>query len=183
MQDEKNRRVRKTGACAVGKYLPATILRGISQYLDETSRLRSIWQRLMEGALAGHVRPVRYTAGRLELHADTSAWASRVRMQQQTILRSLRAEPYFNDLSELRVRVVPAREVLPPMSSHGADVDVKAGRTCGRVPAQAAALIADVSAGIRDPQLRDALQRLSQQVASAAFPQPPTRSRTRKRRN
>ena len=144
---------------SVGTYLPGGLLQAMQAHLDEGSRLDCLWRAALRDRLAEHTRPVRYVDGELYVRADTSAWASRLRMSQGELLQRLKREPYFKQLRALHVRVAPL-DRIPPVSAP------VARRT--RISASAAQCIRAAAAQIRDPGLRAALDRLGDDAARRA---------------
>ena len=150
----------RKGPKNVGAHLPDTMRNRVGVHLDKVSNLLAHWKAHVGGPLASHSYPVSYERGRLSLRADTSAWASRVRHDHGAIIEQLKRDPFFHDLTELYVRVLPERakarredkqeekqeiEVLPP----------------SRISSSAASLIKSVADGITDPALRRSLIRLA----------------------
>lgn len=145
----------------LGAFLPPELLKGLSLRMDEKTRLAALWRRYAPAGLADHVQPVSCTDGRLTLQTDSAAWASRVRHSQQTLLAQLRAEPGFQHLRELRIRVRPPQADKP--------APARASKPT-RLSAQGARCVASAADGIADPQLRAALRRLSDNVSGRGGP-------------
>lgn len=146
----------RKGPKNVGAHLPDAMRNRVGVHLDKVSNLLAHWKAHIGEPLASHSYPVSYERGRLSLRADTSAWASRVRHDHGKIIEQLKRDPYFHDLAELYVRVLPERakarrepkpqiEVQPP----------------SRISSSAATLIKSVADGITDPALRRSLIRLA----------------------
>ena len=125
----------------------------------EDVRLSALWHTLMPEPLAGHTRPVAYARGQLTLHAESAAWASRVRQQKQALCERLRREPFFASLVDINVRIVPpgAAEVFRPIS--------KKNRTARFSPG-AIELLRSTARSTRDPALAAALDRLVRTAAA-----------------
>ncbi|MHB8533992.1 MAG: DciA family protein [Sulfuricaulis sp.] len=145
----------RNGPKNAGAHLPSTMLKRAGVHMDKLSSLLTHWKSRVEEPLVSHSFPVSYDNGRLSLRADTSAWASRLRHDQARIMTTLRGDPYFQDLHELYVRVLPerartAREKKPATIS-----------LPSRIPDTAAHLIKSVADDIIDPALRKALIRLA----------------------
>lgn len=140
------------------KRLTAYIEKKFLRTVGEDVRLSALWAGLAPASLVQHFRPVTYAHGHLTLHTDSPVWASRIRQQQEAVRQRLRADPYFQDLVKLTVRVVPTGT---------SDVGVPAGR--GRKPksfsAATATLLDQTADGISDPELRAALGRLAKTAA------------------
>ena len=145
----------RNGPKNAGAHLPSTMLKRAGVHMDKLSSLLAHWKSRVEEPMVSHSFPVSYDNGRLSLRADTSAWASRLRHNQAEIMNTLRGDPYFQDLHELYVRVLPERvraahekkRTVPSLPS--------------RIPDAAAHLIKSVADDIVDPALRKALIRLA----------------------
>ena len=145
----------RNGPRNAGAHLPGEILKRAGVHMDQLSGLLSHWKASIGEPLASHSFPVSYTSGRLSLRADTSAWASRLRHSQAEIMEQLRHDPYFHDLSEIYVRVLPERARAPGEKRPQAIV------LPSRIPDTAANLIKSVADDILDPALRRSLIRLA----------------------
>ena len=145
----------RNGPRNAGAHLPTEILKRAGVHMDKLSSLLSHWKASVGEPLVSHSFPVSYANGRLSLRADTSAWASRLRHSQAEIMDELRRDPYFHDLHELYVRVLPER----------ARTQGEKKRTAitlpSRIPDSAAHLIKSVADDIVDPALRQSLIRLA----------------------
>ena len=132
--------------------MPEPLAGALSSRADEVSRLQQTWRAVVPEPMASHARPVRYAAGLLFIHADTAAWATRLRHQQAALVASLRRTPMLRDLAGVRLRVVPPeipiRRPAPPTSG-------------SRLSPKAAAVVADAARAIAHPELRAALERLA----------------------
>ena len=145
----------RNGPRNAGAHLPGEILKRAGVHMDQLSGLLSHWKAGIGEPLASHSFPVSYASGRLSLRADTSAWASRLRHSQAQIMEQLRHDPYFHDLSEIYVRVLPERARAPGEKKPQAIV------LPSRIPDTAASLIKSVADDILDPALRRSLIRLA----------------------
>lgn len=85
-------------------------LRGLAAGQHVVDGLRAQWTELLPGALGRHSRPLWYRDGRLLVEADSPAWATRLRFQQQTLYQRLRRSGACPDLRELRIRVAGASQ-------------------------------------------------------------------------
>lgn len=152
------------GARVIGACLPPALVKQLEAYLDQSSRLSILWRQCVQPPLADHAHPSNYVRGRLEVECHGSAWASRLRHNQNELLRQLRQLPGFEDLRELRVRVVPLQRAAsaPPAA-------VARAGSASRMPAAAAAMMQSLAETVTDPTLREALQRLGKD-ASASKP-------------
>ncbi len=145
----------RNGPRNAGAHLPAEILKRAGVHMDKLSSLLSHWKAGLGEPLVSHSFPVSYVNGRLSLRADTSAWASRLRHSQAEIMKELRDDPFFHDLRELYVRVLPERARVPGEKKR------QSVSLPSRIPASAAHLIKSVADDILDPALRRSLIRLA----------------------
>lgn len=157
------RTVSKGGAKRLGNCVPEHLRGALSARLDEESRLRQAWHAVVPEPLASHTHPVRYAAGLLFVHVDTSAWASRLRHQQPALVAELRRLSMFRDLVNLRFRVTPR-------DSAAIEAETPKPAARSRLSSHAAKVIADAARSVSDPGLRDALQRLARSSATARAP-------------
>ncbi len=153
---------RKAKVQRLGAYLPADLSAALNRRADEGLRLRQAWISTIPEPLASHAYPVRYAAGLLFVHADTPAWAGRLRHQQPAFVEALRRASVLHDLTDLRVRVVP----LDSANAIG-DSQPKVRRPKSRLSAKAALVIEGSASAIADPDLRAALRRLAQRDPSS----------------
>lgn len=145
----------RNGPKNAGAHLPTEMLKRAGVHMDKLSSLLTHWKANVGEPLVSHSFPVSYDNGRLSLRADTSAWASRLRHSQAEIMTELRDDPYFHDLHELYVRVLPER-------ARGQNEKKReAIELPSRIPDKAAHLIKSVADDIVDPALRKALIRLA----------------------
>lgn len=145
----------RNGPKNVGAHLPSAMLNRAGVHMDKLSSLLVHWKAHVVEPLVSHSFPVSYEKGRLSLRADTSAWASRLRHSQTEIMDRLRDDPYFHELHELYVRVMPERARSEQEKKRAAP------SLPSRIPDNAAHLIKSVADGIVDPALRQALNRLA----------------------
>jgi hypothetical protein len=143
--------------------LPETLRSALSRRIDEDSRLRHAWHSRVREPLASHAHPVRYAAGLLFIHVDTAAWANRLRHEQPSLIASLRHNPVFRDLAEIRFRVVPKGSVAPapPATTRPKPT---------RLSVYASGVVSETASTIADPALRAALERLAQPALKSREP-------------
>lgn len=119
-----------------------------------TRDVAPLWFEVVGPQAAAHLRPVRYRAGELMIHADGAIWSNWMRVRQAELLKRLAGREPLTGLRRLSVRIVPipgnaagtARMAAPrprPMTNRTRD------------------LIEDTAQGLADPELRDALERLA----------------------
>lgn len=153
----------RNGPKNAGAHLPTEMLKRAGVHMDKLSGLLTHWKACLGEPLVSHSFPVSYDNGRLSLRADTSAWACRLRHSQVEIMNQLRTDPYFDELRELYVRVLPERERTPQEKKRKVLLP-------SRIPDTAAHLIKSVADDIIDPALRKSLIRLA--GAQDKSPQP-----------
>lgn len=120
-------------------------------------QIQRLLLRLLETPLAQHCRIADLRQGRLLLHADASAWATKMRFQAPSLLERLRralpGEPILSIQVQVRLPDAPARtgrRAATPMSAANAEA------------------LRDMAAGIVDPGLKAALMRLARRGRGAA---------------
>ena len=150
----------------LGAFLPVGVLNRLSVRMDQESRLAALWRRHAPAPLVDHITAVNFTGGVLSLQAHSAAWASRARHQQRDLMARLRAEPCFQGLRELRIRVRPAEGKATSSAPRTQPT---------RLSTQAAKLVTATAAGITDPDLPAALTRLGTRAGNAAAPRKPER--------
>lgn len=141
-----------TGAKRIGSLISPLALRelGIPPDVARLSEITAAWTEVVGDELARHVRPIRYTGGKLILRAGSAVWVSKLRHSHETFTRALRRQPLFRDLTGIEVRSAPL--------DRGA---VKKPVTPARpLSANTRKLLKSVADDIQDPELRAALVRL-----------------------
>ncbi|WP_421682274.1 DUF721 domain-containing protein [Stutzerimonas urumqiensis] len=134
---------------------PATLLRearplkalfGEAQRLD---RLQRLVEAQLQAAAREHCRVASWREGILLLIVTDGHWATRLRYQQNRLLRQLRTCEEFATLAKIQFRVQPTSGT---------------NRAPDRIPRRsdaAAQSLEEAAEGIDDPKLRQALQRLA----------------------
>lgn len=146
----------KGGPKRLGTFIAGNLTNALNSRLDEGLRLRRAWMNTVPEPLASHVNPVRYTAGLLFVHVDSSAWVSRLRHQEPALVASLRRNSMLRDLTSIRWKVVPRES----------DIHPEQVRPRTRLSAKAAQAIERTAPTITNPDLRAALERLAQRGGS-----------------
>ncbi len=142
-----------TAARRIGSFFSQDVLvhLGLPADLRMLPQVNEAWMKTAGEPLCRHVHAVRYVRGQLNLCADSSAWAGRVRYQQQSLVEQLRRTAPFDHLIGLHVRIAPAGQtghaVAHPAPSK-------------RLSAASRRLLGQVAGDIADPELREALVRL-----------------------
>jgi hypothetical protein len=125
------------------------------EIVEHAMRLESLAQQLreeLEPVLTKHFRVAAIDGGRLLLHADSPAWAARLRYQVPALLSSLRGRPGLAGLQSVQIRV------RPPSSEPAA----RPRRP--RLSAQAGISIRTAASACEHPELRQALLRLARRA-------------------
>lgn len=142
------------------KRLNAYLRKEFMRLMAEDIRLSALWHTLISEPLAGHTRPISYANGQLAVHADSAAWASRVRQQKQALCQCLQRDPFFEGLTDLSVRVAPA-------GSHDVLRPARARPAAARPSPRAIELLRSTVRTTRDPALQAAFNRLLDTVTGA----------------
>ncbi len=142
-----------TSARRIGSFFSQEVLvhLGLPADLRLLPQVNEAWMKSAGEPLCRHVHAVRYVRGQLSLCADSSAWAGRVRYQQQALIERLRRSATFDRLIGLHVRIVPPGQTGQP-EPHPV--------RRARLSAASRSLLEQVAGDIADPGLRAALARL-----------------------
>lgn len=112
-------------------------------------KIESVLQSIWPAQAVNHVHVAGYDQGCLRLVADSGAWATRLRYQQDGIRRIL-AQHLRMAVDDIQIRVRPAVRQLPPLA-----------RPRRVISARSRKLLQDSARYLPDPALADALQRLA----------------------
>lgn len=74
-------------------------------------------RNLLEVSCRAHCWLANYRNGTLYLQSDSSAWGTRIRMQQRTIMRQLKSIPVFKNIKAVKVSIEPRAKVQKPHRS------------------------------------------------------------------
>ena len=139
---------------------PSELLRGarpLKLLLNQAQRLAHL-QRLLESQLQpaarAHCHIAAWRDGVLSLVVTDGHWATRLRYQQKRLQRQLQALEAFGNLQKIRFQVRPPLVSAPRVSQPL------------MLSNDAATSIRDSAEGIRDPRLREALERLAKHAPS-----------------
>ncbi len=135
----------------------------IQSYLDDSQSVFAAFQKranelqlihekiktILPSPLCDHCVLANVDKNRLTLHTDSSAWAARLRFKTPEILSCLKSLFNTNPPKTIRIRVVPPVNLSPQPKRklHLSDKNAQ--------------LILDTANLIKDPELREALVRLS----------------------
>lgn len=84
-----------------------SLQKGISAHVTKLVELRQQWVRCVESPLRDHAAPANYANGCLVVHAKSSAWACQLRHRERALLKRLREDAYFKDLTQIKIRTKP----------------------------------------------------------------------------
>lgn len=115
--------------------------------------------RLLDGVLAEserqHCRVANLHGDTLILHADSSAWAARLRFAAPAMLARLREHRQLAALRQVRIRVASQT------SASATDAAIRSGRPGRELSDSARALIDQLAESLRDEDIRAAFKRLA----------------------
>jgi len=123
---------------------------GLNQHVAN-DWLLNLWQRSAPIAIRQICRPVTYHDNCLKLQVESSIWLSRIRQQQNSLIRQLRLNPEFTSLSKIKLEVSPQQMPLKQKPVHHQHRKISASNR---------ALLLDSAAHLSDPELRQSLERL-----------------------
>jgi len=141
--------LRKLLATGTGSELTALI-----RHARRVEHLSLLARRHLGAPLGDHCRAANLRDGILVLHADSSAWATRLRYELPALLEFFRQQGQ-PELRSIRIKVVPT-DWAPPQAPRA--------RARPRLSAAASELLRDVASTTQDPDIRDALLRLAKHV-------------------
>jgi len=123
-------------------------LRSLLEVLDQQQTLLEKIRQLLPRPLGDHLISAQMHQRKLVLHVDTPAWASRLRYQTPSLLKSLTGFP--SGPNSIQVRIQPHPVQNQENRSH-----------CISLSAEAARQLRNTAEGLHDPALSAALQRLA----------------------
>ena len=141
----------KTGTVAI-QYLLGSNRGLLADIRRRTAELQVIYQKLkaiLPPPLCDHFILANIDKNTVTLHADSSAWAARLRFKTPEILACIQEHWQFAPPKSIRTRVVHRTTQTTPT------------KRSVHLSAKNARLIRDTANSISDPVLRDALLRLS----------------------
>ncbi|MFC3606592.1 DUF721 domain-containing protein [Stutzerimonas tarimensis] len=134
-------------------------LKALFSEAQRLSRLQQLLESQLPPAARTHCRVASWRAGTLLLIVTDGNWATRLRYGQRRLQQGLQSLPEFAGLARIVFKVRPSGKAAAP------------SRPRPELSPRAAYSLQATAAGIADPQLRAALERL----ASHAADQPPRR--------
>lgn len=113
-------------------------------------RLNALVGACLATPLDRHCRVANLEGGTLTLHSDGPGWTTRLRFEVPQLLRTLRREPEFSGLNDIRIRQASLPPATPPVPPRMARLSPETGRH-----------LRMVAAATDIPALREALLRLA----------------------
>lgn len=121
-------------------------------------RLTALVGACLATPLDRHCRVANLEGGILTLHSDGPGWTTRLRFEGPRLLRTLRREPEFSGLSDIRIRQATPPPAPPP----------PAAPRIARLSPETGQHLRMVAAATDIPALREALLRLAARAAPPA---------------
>ena len=126
-------------------------LAGTLAHAASLKRLQPLVLKALPPDLAGHCQPANLRGKTLVIHADSPAWAAKMRFHAPQLVQRLRQESGLSKLARCEVRVSPAS--APALS----DKPVAAA-----ISVQSREQLRTAAKGFKDPRLQTAFQRLAE---------------------
>ncbi|MES2820616.1 MAG: DciA family protein [Pseudomonadota bacterium] len=142
----------RASAALLREAKPLKALFGEAQRL---ARLQLMLESQLQPAAREHCRVASWREGCLLLIVTDGHWATRLRYQQKRLQRQLQELEMFATLTKIRFKVQPPTHPTPASSP------------LRELSPTAAGSLQATAEGIRDPQLRAALERLASHVKAA----------------
>ncbi|MBE9516516.1 MAG: DUF721 domain-containing protein [Proteobacteria bacterium] len=145
----------------IDRFLPAELLQKMREHTTGQERWQHAWQHAA-GDLAGRAEPISYSEGVLVLRVSSPGWASRLRYQLRPLIERLRSEADFSALTDIEVRVRPQADPdVEQAQQQIREERTRYERKATRMSDHTADVIQTAADAIDDPDLKQALQRLS----------------------
>lgn len=125
---------------------------GIRRVLETSEVLRQlqvVLERLLPANLAGHCRLANYKDNVLFLHTNSSAWATRIRMEAPQLRDYLSRYQEFKNIQNIRVRIDSSANITPRKLE------------TLQISTQSVNIINELAENIDIPELAEALKRLA----------------------
>lgn len=107
-------------------------------------------RNLLEKSCRNHCWLANYRNGTLYLQSDSSAWGTRIRMQQRTLVQQLKSIPVFKNIKGVKVSIEPRAKVQ------------KRQHTTKTISTENADQLEQTAKTTDDPKLRAALEHLAE---------------------
>lgn len=128
------------------------VLRSMVQQAQFFAHLEKIVHAQLPDAAVAHCRLANYNEGRLVLVIDNAMWATRLRYQQNQLLERLAQHAEFTGLQRIQLKVRPGDAFNSQQGEKSSELTLSG---------EAGDALLECAAGIRDPRLRAALERLA----------------------
>lgn len=125
-------------------------LAGTLAHAASLQHLQPLVSRSLPDDLAAHCQPGNLRGNTLIIHADSPAWAAKMRFHAPQLLRSLQRESGLSGLQRCEVRVLPASSPRP------SNKPVATG-----ISANSREQLRQMAGGFRDQRLKQAFERLA----------------------
>ncbi|MBV1914304.1 MAG: DUF721 domain-containing protein [Pseudomonadales bacterium] len=145
---------------------PFTPMRGgdldsLVKKAEQLSRINRIVNNELPKQARDHCSVGAFNNGELSLVVENGGWSTAIRYQQKNLIRKLQGYPEFHSLVKIQIKTRPAAELLfselranEKQTKEKEDERAKAKKLAGQFRQ------------IRDPELRKAMQQLSQAIQS-----------------
>jgi hypothetical protein len=125
-------------------------LAGTLAHAANLQRLQPLVYRALPTDLAAHCRPGNLRGNTLVIHADSPAWAAKMRFHAPQLIRSLQRANDLSGLERCEVRVLP--QTTAPSASKS---------TPSAISATSREQLRSAARGLKDPRLKEAFERLA----------------------
>lgn len=132
------------------------LLQRLLRQAENLSRLQTLVHGQSSPAIREQLRMGGYDDGVLTLILADAVWITRLRYQQERLVQQLRQHAEFSGLQRIRLKVRPAGDAPPVLHEERRYLSDTASQN-----------IRQGAEGIEDPELREALQRLAQNIRSS----------------
>ena len=133
--------------------------------MRERNRGQAQWQRAWQqaaGELADKADPISFAEGVLVLRVTSPSWASRLRYQLRPLIERLQTEADFASLTNIEIRVRPQADPgVEQERQRVREEQASYARKANRMSTHTAEVIQAAAEAIDDPELKQALDRLS----------------------
>lgn len=125
-------------------------LRRIRHHIEKLGKLQTELRKRLNSPINQHVTVANYQRGTLVLHADSAAWAAKLRFKTPEILAVAKNAPELTEIHAVRIKIKPVEPPAPVQ------------RTLPRLSPANAKLLRQTAANVSSVALRSALQALSE---------------------
>ncbi len=126
----------------------------IKQGVDSRDALNKKWRTLVPAEISRFGMVAHYENGKLQLIADNAAYASRLLLIKDEIIRYLKVDAEFQHLNMINVKVVPLKEIENAAL-------LQSNKEKPQLSANAQATIRETAKYIKDARLKAVLEKLA----------------------